>query len=140
MRPPPPNPATVPRDLADLTDLHLLILGALWTSREATIAEIHAAIRHRTDAAPKTIATLLGRLEQRGIVTHRIVGREGVYQALVGKRDVLVARMGGMLGSLFAAEERAVGAAAVGDEVRDGDAERLRALLRRAEQTVVDGR
>jgi predicted transcriptional regulator len=131
----------VSRDLADLTDLHLLILGALWAQGTATIAEIHAAIRHRTDAAPKTIATLLARLEQRGIVTHHITGREGVYRALVGRRAVIVARMGGMLGSLFAAEEGAVGAAsvgaaAVGAEVRDGDAERLRALLRRAERAV----
>jgi predicted transcriptional regulator len=128
----------VSRDLADLTDLHVLILGALWAQGTATIAEVHAAIRHRTDATTKTIATLLGRLEQRGLETHQIVGREGVYRALIGRREVLVARMGGMLASFFGAEDAAVGGGArvVGDEVREGDAARLRDLLRRAEQAV----
>ena len=125
------------RDLGELTDLHLLILGALWTREQATIAEIHAAIRHETDAAPKTIATLLGRLEQRGLVSHRIAGREGVYRARVTRREVLVARIGTMLASLFAAED-ATAAAVRPQDVRTGDAERLRALLRRAERDLDD--
>jgi predicted transcriptional regulator len=128
----------VSRDLADLTDLHLLILGALWTQESATIAEVHSAIQHRSDATTKTIATLLGRLEQRGLVTHQIVGREGVYRALVGRREVLVARMGGMLSSFFGAEDPEVGAGILGHAARDGDADRLRELLRRAERTVDD--
>jgi BlaI family transcriptional regulator, penicillinase repressor len=129
-------PVPTRTELAELTDLHLLILGALWTSGEATIAEIHSAIRHRSDASPKTIATLLSRLEQRGFVVHHMVGREGVYRALVDRREVLVARVSGLLGSFFAAEEDGVvGAAAVrADEVEPGDAERLRVLLKRAEQ------
>jgi predicted transcriptional regulator len=128
-------PVPTRTELAELTDLHLSILGALWTAGEATIAEIHAAIRHRSDATPKTIATLLSRLEQRGFVVHHMVGREGVYRALVDRRDVLVARVGGLLGSFFAAEEDGVGAAAIrADEVQPGDTERLRELLRRAER------
>jgi predicted transcriptional regulator len=122
-----------PRELAELTDLHLLILGALWAGGESSIAAVHAAVRHRADVAPKTIATLLGRLEQRGLVARRLVGREGVYRALVRRRDVVMSRVGGMLASLFAAEEGA-GAAALGDGARPGDAERLRELLRRAER------
>ena len=134
-----PNaPRPDPRELAELTDLHLLILGALWTGGESSIAAVHAAVRHRADVTPKTIATLLGRLEQRGLVTHRIVGREGVYRALVRRRDVLVARMGGMLGALFAAEDApASGAAALARrDARAGDAARLRELLRRAERDI----
>ena len=128
-------PVPTRSELAELTDLHLLILGALWTAGEATIAEIHAAIRHRSDASSKTIATLLSRLEQRGFVVHHMVGREGVYRALVDRREALVARVGGLLGSFFAAEEDGVGAAAVhAGEVQQGDAERLRELLRRAER------
>lgn len=129
----------MPRDLADLTDLQLLILGALWTSGEGTIADIRAGVRHRSDASTKTIATLLARLEQRGLVTHQLVGREGVYRALVGRREVLLARMGGMLGSFFGAEDAMAGAGAAAvtaDEVHQGDAERLRTLLRRAERDI----
>jgi predicted transcriptional regulator len=126
----------MPADLSELTDLHLLILGALCAGGEMTIAQVHAAVRHRGTAAAKTIATLLLRLEQRGLVTHRLEAREGVYRALVTRRELLVARVSGMLGSLFAAEEGAAeGPAAVApDEVQDGDAQRLRELLRRAER------
>lgn len=132
-------PSPTRRELTELTDLHLAILGALWTAGESTIAEIHAAIRHRSDASVKTIATLLSRLEQRGFVVHRMAGREGVYRALVDRRETLVARVSGLLGSFFASEERpaALGAAAVSaDEVEQGDAERLLALLKRAERDI----
>jgi BlaI family penicillinase repressor len=123
------------RELADLTDLQLLILGALWAAGPSTIADVHAAVRHRADIAPKTIATLLGRLEQRGLVTHDRRGRQSVYRALVERRDVLVARVEGVLASLFAAADGAAGAGALARaDTRRGDAERLRALLRRAER------
>ena len=101
------------RDLTDLTDLHLLILGVLWTAGEATIARIHATIGQRHDVSQKTIGTLLGRLEKRNLVSHSTVGREGVYRPLVTRRQVLVSRVGGALASVFAAEDDAVGSAAV---------------------------
>ncbi len=46
------------RDTSDLTDLHLLILGALWAAGESTIAQIHASIGERHDVSGKTIGTL----------------------------------------------------------------------------------
>lgn len=123
------------RDLTGLTDLHLMILGALWSAGEATIAQVHAAIRHQAEATPKTIATLLARLEQRGIVSHHLVGREGVYRPHVGRREVLMARMGGMLSSYFAAEDSP--SLADVSTVPD-DTERVRTLLRRAERELLD--
>ena len=131
-------PRRMTADLSELTDLHLLILGALCAGGDMTIAQVHAAVRHRSSATGKTIATLLLRLEQRGLVTHYLAGREGVYRALVTRRELVVARVTSMLGSLFAGEEGAgafVGVPAVaGDELAGGDAERLRDLLRRAER------
>ncbi len=122
-------------DLSDLTDLHLMILGALWTLGKGTIAEVHAAIGGDQEVTSKTIATLLGRLEKRGVVTRETVGREGVYRANVTRRAVLVARIGGALAAVFAAEESVAGAAAVSrTHAREGDDEKLRALLRRAEK------
>ncbi len=124
-------------DLSDLTDLHLLILGALWTAGEATIAEIHGAIGERHDVSAKTIGVLLSRLEKRKLVSHKAAGREGVYRALVSRREVLVARVGGVLSSVFAAEQDGLGAAAVRKkDVAHGDKEKLLDLLKRAERDV----
>ena len=125
------------RDLTDLTDLHLLILGALWTAGEATIARIHTTIGERHDVSQKTIGTLLGRLEKRNLVSHATVGREGVYRPLVTRREVLVSRVGGALASVFAAEDGAVGSAAVRKKhVRADDRDKLLELLKRAERDV----
>ena len=123
-------------DLSELTDLHLLILGALWTKGESSISSIHDAIGSR-GVATKTIATILGRLEKRRLVSRRMEGREGVYRALVSRREVVMSRLGGVLDSLFAAEERAIGASLVsGKHMKQGDSKRLLELLRKAERDV----
>ena len=131
----------MPRDqanLRDLTDLHLLILSALWARDEATIAEIHGSIGKRANVSTKTIGTLLGRLVQRKLVSRRAEGREGVYRALVSRREVLVARVGNALASVFAADDTVGAAALRRGEVKPGDADRLLELLRRAERDVTD--
>jgi BlaI family penicillinase repressor len=123
--------------LADLTDLHLALLAALWRVEGGTIAEVHAAMGRRgADVTVKTVATLLARLEARGLVASRKDGREGVFRARVTRRQVLLARAQAMLASLFDDADLAETgvAAARKRDVRDGDADRLRRLLRRAEQ------
>lgn len=123
-------------DLSDLTDLHLLILGVLWSKDEASIAQIHEAIESRGVTA-KTIATILGRLEKRRLVRHAMRGREGVYRALVTRREALVSRVGSVLDSLFAADETGIGAAALSrKDVKAGDSKRLLELLHKAEKDV----
>ncbi len=124
-------------DLSDLTDLQLLILGVLWKSLEATVAGISAAIGERTGTSTKTIATILGRMEKRGLVARRLVGRENVYRPMVTRRKILVARVGATLASVFAVDDGIPGTAAVSrKEVDVDDADRLIELLKRAERDV----
>ena len=128
--------ATKP-DLTDLTDLHLLILGALWARGKATIRQIHESIGERGDVTSKTIGILLNRLEKRGIVSREAAGREGLYSATVTRPAVLVARVGGALASVFAGEDEAIGTAAVRRRhTRPDDRAELLELLRRAEKEV----
>ena len=125
-------------DYSDLTDLQLMILSALWDRREATIGELYEALEPRNGVARKTIATLLSRLEKRGLVKHRFEGREGVYRAAVTRRKVTLSRMTGVLGALFDPKGASAAAAVSRDDVRSGDVERLRALLRKAERDLED--
>jgi len=125
------------KDLSDLTDLHLMILGALWSAGDLSISGIHDAIGEKHEITSKTIATILGRLERRKLVSHRMVGREGVYRAHVTRREVIMSRIGGALASVFAAEDGAVGAAALQKKhTRAGDEQVLLDLLKRAERDV----
>jgi BlaI family penicillinase repressor len=72
-----------------LSDLQLALLRVLWDRGEATAAEVHEALRDLDRAlAPTTVATLLGRLEKRGLVDHDSRGRAFVYRAAVPEHEV----------------------------------------------------
>jgi predicted transcriptional regulator len=72
-----------------LGDLQLRIMKVLWERREATIAEVLDALDD-TDAslAYTTIATMLRKMETRGLVAHRAEGRSFIYRAKVAADDV----------------------------------------------------
>ena len=72
-----------------LSDLQLELLRVLWDRGEATAAEVHEVLREQDRAlAPTTVATLLSRLEKRGLVTHDARGRTYVYRACVPEHEV----------------------------------------------------
>jgi BlaI family penicillinase repressor len=122
-------------DYHELTNLHLAILGVLWERRDATVADIHHLLGRRMAVSRKTVATLLSRLEQRGLVRHRTGGNESVFTATVRRRTVLISRMAAMLGAMFeSSEQPAVPHAVDRQDVRPGDVARLRLLLRKAER------
>jgi BlaI family penicillinase repressor len=126
-------------DYGDLTDLQLTIMSVLWSRRDATIGAIHAQLNEGSvsPVARKTIAMLLSRLEQRGLVSHRMDGREGVYRARVAKKSVLRSRMASLLGAVFVGHRRLAGARALDPaDVRSGDVDKLVALLRQLERDV----
>jgi predicted transcriptional regulator len=124
-------------DYRDLTDLQLALLGVLWDRREATIGEVYESLRDHTGVTRKTVATLLARLEKRGVVRHRTVGNEGVYTATVSRRTVLISRMVAVLGAVFESPTaRPAPHLVERGEVRAGDVARLRSLLRRAERDI----
>jgi predicted transcriptional regulator len=121
----------------DLTDLQLTIMSVLWSEREATIGTIHEHLARRGSVARKTVATILSRLEQRKLVSHRMDGREGVYRARAGKRSVLRSRMASLLGAVFLGQPKLAGAHALDPaDVRAGDVEQLVTLLRQLERDV----
>lgn len=124
-------------DLGDLTDLQLMILSVLWSNPESTIGVIHDHLSRRAPVTRKTIATILGRMEQRGLVAHRMDGRESVYRARVQKRSVLRARMASLLGAVFLGQPKLIGTAALNPaDVRAGDVEKLVSLMRHLERDV----
>lgn len=122
-------------DPRDISDFQLAILGVLWNQGDATVADIHRALDRGDRVSQKTVATVLSRLEQRGVVRRRMSGRQGVYTALLKRRTALIGRMTGILGAMFDVGSGAPTPRAVDRrEVAPRDAARLRELLRRAEK------
>jgi len=70
-----------------LGDLQLRILQTLWEREEASVAAVHAALT-KERLAHTTIATMLRKMEARGLVAHRAEGRTFLYRAAVAAEHV----------------------------------------------------
>jgi BlaI family penicillinase repressor len=71
-----------------LGDLQLRIMKVLWERREATVAGVFSALGSKARLAYTTIATMLRKMEERGLVAHRCAGRTFVYRAAVAADEV----------------------------------------------------
>ena len=69
-----------------LTELQLAILHVLWQRGEATSREVREALAR--PLALTTVATLLSRLEKKGVLDHRRRGRAHVFRPTVTRSEV----------------------------------------------------
>src|SRR3954462_3192822 len=79
----PRKAAATPR----LTASQPAVLRGLWSRDGAAGADVQRAMTGRR-LALTTVATMLVRLEQRGLVSHRAEGRQYVYQSRVSPAEV----------------------------------------------------
>ena len=66
-----------------LGDLQLAIMRHLWLLGEASVNEVHRGLYEERGLAPTTIATMLRKMEEKGVVTHRTEGRKFIYRPTV---------------------------------------------------------
>jgi BlaI family transcriptional regulator, penicillinase repressor len=126
-----PKPTHVPR----LTPPQLAILRVLWQRAEATVVEIHEALRAERPLAATTVATLLSRLEKRGLVTYRTEGRQYVYRAILQQQDARQHMLGEVMRGLFGGDvPTMVSQLLSSHELRRGDLARVRRLIEAKEQ------
>lgn len=116
-----------------LSDLQLAVMRALWSLGEATTAEVVADLAGERGLAHTTVATLLTRLEKRGVVAQRRDGRSWIYSARLSEAEVQRSMVADLVASLFGGDSTALVAHLVSaDEVTAGDLAAIRARLRAA--------
>lgn len=71
-----------------LGNLQLRILQVLWQRGPSFVAEVHEALGQDLDLAYTTVATMLRKMEARGLVRHAAQGRRFVYRAAVSEDRV----------------------------------------------------
>lgn len=73
-----------------LGDLQLRIMKVLWETPGASVAEIHkeVSVPGPEELATTTVATMLRKMEAKGLVRHREQGRKFLYEAAVAEEDV----------------------------------------------------
>jgi BlaI family transcriptional regulator, penicillinase repressor len=117
-----------------LGDLQHAIMKVLWQRAEATVAEVHDALYEDRSLAPTTIATMLRKMEEKGVVAHRVDGRQFVYRPTVSEPEVRTSMVSELIDRLFSGDAAALVSHLVADRAIDSDElERLRALLVEAE-------
>src|SRR5437016_9719487 len=84
-----------------LTELQLAILRVIWDRSEATVQDVWEALHAERGLAQTTVATMLSRLERRGVVTRRAQSRQYHYRAAVTEREVQHSMVGGLTERLF---------------------------------------
>jgi BlaI family transcriptional regulator, penicillinase repressor len=118
-----------------LTAPQLALLKVLWERSEATVAEMQRALHAERPMAASTIATLLSRLEKRGIVAYRIEGRQYVYRAVLNERDAREHALVEVTQGLFEGDiATMVSQLLSSHELRPGDLARVKALVEAKER------
>lgn len=121
-----------------LSGLQLDLMQAVWDAGEATISQVQDAVAAR-NLAYTTVATLLKRLELKGVLESTRDGREIVYRASVSARSVRKSMVTELVSSLFHGDPRELVAHLVREsEIRPGDIERARDLLARTDKDKTD--
>jgi len=91
-----------------LGDLQLAIMRVLWKAGEATVADVHEALRTERGLALTTIATMLSKMEKKGVVEHRSEGRHYVYRPTVSEEQVHRSMVSELTERLFAGDAAAL--------------------------------
>jgi predicted transcriptional regulator len=84
-----------------LGDLQLAIMRVLWNRGEATVAEVHETLEPERGLALTTIATMLTKMERKGVVHHRADGRRFIFRPLVSEAQVRRSMVADLTSQLF---------------------------------------
>lgn len=118
----------------ELTELQITVLRLLWAHGEATVAELWEALHAERGLAQTTVATIVSRLEKRGIVARRAAQRQYLYRALITEAEVRRSMVGELTERLFEGDVTAlVNHLLTSQEIAPGDLARLRAMIAAAE-------
>ncbi|HVS64728.1 MAG TPA: BlaI/MecI/CopY family transcriptional regulator [Thermoanaerobaculia bacterium] len=119
---------------SQLGDLQHAIMQILWEQGEAPAAEVYRALWKERRLAPTTIATMLGKMERKGVVTHRTEGRRYVYRPTITEAEVRRSMLGELTDRLFDGSVAAVVSHLLQErEIDPDELEELRRLIARAE-------
>ena len=117
-----------------LGELQHAIMLILWRRGEATVNDVHRELLRERGLALTTVATMLRKMEQKGIVSRRTEGRQFVYRPTVTQGDVQRSMVRELVDRLFDGDPAALVTHLVEDHEIDADElSQLAAELTKAE-------
>lgn len=117
-------------EVQQLSAQQLAIMRVVWSRGEATASDVHEALEADRDLAPTTVATMIARLEKRGLLTHRTEGRQFVYSATIREEDACHSMVSDLTERLFAGDAAALLSHLIAEhEIAPDELDRLRKLI-----------
>lgn len=117
-----------------LGELQLAIMRVLWERGEATVADVHQGLERPWHRALTTVATMLSKMERKGVVEHRTEGRQFVYRATVSEQEVRRSMVSDLTSRLFEGNAAALVSHLIDEQGIDAEElAALRELLERRE-------
>ena len=101
--------------------LQYAIMKVLWERGEAASSEVHAALVKERGLAPTTIATMLRKMEDKGVVGHRAEGRQFLYAPKVSENEVRQSMVDELVERLFGGDPTALVSHLIEDDRIDAE-------------------
>lgn len=118
-----------------LGELQLAIMRVLWKHSEATVAHVHQVLLPEGGRALTTIATMLKKMERKGVVAHRLDGRQFVYGPTISESQVRQTMVGDLTQRLFQGDVAALLSHLIDERSVDGEElAQLKELIAKAEK------
>lgn len=115
-----------------LGDLQLAILRVLWREGESTVVRVHGVVSARRGGSPSTIATMLTKMEARGLVARRREGRQHLWHAVVAEDQARRSMVADVTARMFGGDPLELVSHLVREAEIDGeDLDALRDLVER---------
>ncbi len=118
-----------------LGELQLAILQELIRGGEVSASELHARLQPSLGLARTTIATVLAKLEKKGLVEHRTEGRQFVYRATLVEEELRRSLVGDLVERLFRGDAAELVNHLLGErDLGEDELAKLKALIAAAER------
>jgi len=114
-----------------LGELQYAIMRVLWERGEASVAQVWEELPEPHQRALTTIATMLSKMEKKGVVGHRAEGRQFIYRPAVSEPEVHRTMVADLTDRLFQGDVTALVAHLLEEqEIDRGELDRLQDLIR----------
>jgi predicted transcriptional regulator len=105
-------------------------MRVLWNRGQATVAEVHEALEPERGLALTTIATMLTKMEKKGVVDHHAEGRRFIYRPTVSESQVRRSMVADLTSQLFRGDVTALVNHLLSEhEIDDRELTQLRELI-----------
>jgi BlaI family transcriptional regulator, penicillinase repressor len=120
----------MPKKDVSLSDMQVALMRTLWDAGRATTAEVHERVGKPRQLAYTTVATLLTRLEKRGLVKSVKEQGERVFKPTVTESEVTRSMVSSLVDTLFRGDPSALVSHLVNEKDIDrDDIEAVRKLM-----------